>query len=286
MIAPSATSSVFRQVRGLEVLTWPAFDASGADVLVTTRHGGVSAGPYASLNLSFNVGDDPAAVLENRHRAADAIGAGLDEVVFAEQIHGAVAQVVGAADRGRGARAAAGAVPGADALVTADPGVVLAVLAADCVPVVLYDPAARVLACAHAGWRGTVAGAAASAVAAMRSLGSEPADVVAGIGPAIAAGCYQVGAEVAGAATSAFAGRAPDVLRATGPGQWQFDLWAANRLILQDAGVPASQIHISSIPTGPAANQFFSHRAERPCGRFAALARIRPTEPANSRENR
>ncbi len=221
-----------------------------------------------------------------------------------------MAQVVGAADRGRGARAAAGAVPGADALVTADPGVVLAVLAADCVPLVLYDPVARVLACAHAGWRGTVAGAAASAVAAMRSLGAEPADVVAGLGPAIAAGCYQVGAEVAGAATSAFAGRAPDVLRATGPGQWQFDLWAANRLILQDAGVPASQIHISGTPTGPtdpanpaspaspagpasrpgptgpATGAFFSHRAERPCGRFAALARIRPAESANSRENR
>jgi len=278
MIAPPTTSSVFRQVRGLEVLSWPAFDAFGVDVLVTARGGGVSAGPYASLNLSFNVGDDPAAVLENRRRAAAAIGAALDDVVFAEQVHGAAAQVVGAADRGRGARAAAGAVPGADALVTADPGTVLAVLAADCVPVILYDPVARVLACAHAGWRGTVAGAVASAVAAMRSLGTEPADVVAGIGPAIAADRYQVGAEVAGAATSAFGDRAPDVLRPAGPGQWQFDLWAANRLVLQDAGVPAGQIQLSGTATGPAANQFFSHRAERPCGRFAALARIRPRE--------
>ena len=291
MIAPPATSSVFRQVRGLEVLTWPAFDAFGVDVLVTTRHGGVSAGPYASLNLSLNVGDEPAAVLENRRRAAAALGACLDDVVVAEQVHGAVATVVGAADRGRGARPDAAAVPGADALATADPGTALAVLAADCVPVVLYDPVAHVLACAHAGWRGTVAGAAASAVAAMRSLGSRPADVVAGLGPAIAADRYQVGAEVADAAGRAFAGRAPGVLRATGPGQWQLDLWAANRLVLQDAGVPAAQIHVADVPTGPPGpgtpaapdgGWFFSHRSEKPCGRFAALARLRPAVPAGS----
>ena len=87
--------------------------------------------------------------------------------VFARRCTATSAQVVGAADRGRGAAAAADAIPGADVLVTADPGTVLAVLAADCVPIVLYDPAAHVLACAHAGWRGTVARAAASAVAAM-----------------------------------------------------------------------------------------------------------------------
>ena len=312
MIAPPATSCVFRQVRGLEVLTWPVFDAFGADVLVTTRQGGVSVGPYASLNLSFNVGDDPASVLENRRRALAALGAGLDDAVFAEQVHGAVAQVVGAADRGRGTRASAGAIPGADALVTADPGTVLAVLAADCVPVVLYDPVAHVLGCAHAGWRGTVGRAVAAAVAAMRSLGTRPSDVIAGIGPAVAPDRYQVGPEVAEAATSAFGDRAPDVLRATGPGQWQFDLRTANRLVLTEAGVPGGQIHTSNVPTGrivaadpsgipaadpsgpisdiglsgpipatdpggptgPAGAPFFSHRAERPCGRFAAMASL------------
>ena len=121
----------------------------------------------------------------------------MEDAVFAQQVHGAAAEVVGPADRGRGTRRAADAITGADALVTADPGPVLAVLAADCVPVVLYDPVAHLLACAHAGWRGTVAGAAASAVRAMVSLGSRPADVVVGLGPAIAPGRYQVGAEVA-----------------------------------------------------------------------------------------
>jgi hypothetical protein len=257
MIAPPITPSVFRQVpghdrlAGLQVLTWPAFGGFDLDVLVTTRSGGVSAGPYASLNLSLNVGDDPAHVLENRRRALAALGAGLEDAVFAQQVHGAAAEVVGLADRGRGTREAADAIPAADALVTADPGPVLAVLAADCVPVVLYDPVAHVLACAHAGWRGTVAGAAASAVRAMASLGSRPADVVVGLGPAIAPGRYQVGAEVAEAAAKAFGARASAVLHPAGPEQWRFDLWTANRLVLQAAGVPGGQIHGTDTATGP-----------------------------------
>ena len=257
MIASPTTPSVFRQVpghdrlAGLQVLTWPAFGGFDVDVLVTTRSGGVSAGPYASLNLSLNVGDDPAHVLENRRRALAALGAGLEDAVFAQQVHGAAAEVVGLADRGRGTREAADAIPAADALVTADPGPVLAVLAADCVPVVLYDPVAHVLACAHAGWRGTVAGAAASAVRAMASLGSRPADVVVGLGPAIAPGRYQVGAEVAEAAAKAFGARASAVLHPAGPEQWRFDLWTANRLVLQAAGVPGGQIHGTDTATGP-----------------------------------
>jgi YfiH family protein len=257
MTAPPTTPSVFRQVpghdglAGLEVLTWPAFGGFDVDVLVTTRRGGVSAGPYASLNLSLNVGDDPAHVLENRRRVLAALGAGLEDAVFAQQVHGAAAEVVGLADRGRGTREAADAIPGADALVTADPGPVLAVLAADCVPVVLYDPVAHVLACAHAGWRGTVAGAAASAVRAMVSLGSQPADLVVGLGPAIAPGRYQVGAEVAEAAAKAFGERASAVLHPAGPEQWRFDLWTANRMVLQAAGVPGGQIHGTDTATGP-----------------------------------
>ncbi len=249
MIVPSTASSVFRQVRGLDVLTWPVFDAFALDAFVTTRAGGVSAGGYGALNLSLRVGDDPAHVLENRRRAAAALDADPADFVFAAQVHGNVAQVVGAADRGRGTAAAADAIPGADVLVTADPGTVLAVLAADCVPIVLYDPAAHVLACAHAGWRGTVARAAASAVAAMESLGAHPADIVAGIGPA--AFPYQVGAEVADAATAAFGAEAAGLLEPVSPGQWNFGLWAANRIVLRHAGVPDVNIHVTDVPTGP-----------------------------------
>jgi len=280
MTAANATTAAgLRERAGLPVLTWPALEPLPVDAIVTTRHGGVSAGRYATLNLSFAVGDEPANVRENRGRVAAALGTRLDAFVFASQVHGRHAEVVSAADRGRGTLAAGDAIGPADALVTGEPGTVLAILVADCVPIVLYDPAAHVLACVHAGWRGTVAGTAQAALAAMGTLGTRPRDVVAGIGPAIAPGSYQVGEDVAAAARDAFGGQAPDLLRpdATGgPGRWLFDLPAANRHVLRAAGVPGRQIHVAATPTGPGPGLFFSHRAERPCGRFALAARLEP----------
>jgi purine-nucleoside/S-methyl-5'-thioadenosine phosphorylase / adenosine deaminase len=262
-----------RQRAGLRVLAWPALDGLGAEAIVTTRDGGVSAGVYATLNLSFSVGDEPGNVVENRRRAAAAAGAGLGDLVFARQVHGAAVRVVTGADRG-GAAAPGGTLGDADALVTNEPGPVLAVLVADCVPVVLYDPRARVLACVHAGWRGTVARAPGAALAAMETLGARPADVRAGIGPAIGPDRYQVGAEVADAARSAFGPR--PFLRPDGTGAWLFDLWAANRFLLREGGVPDRNIHVAGVPTGPDPGLFFSDRTARPCGRFAALARLCP----------
>ena len=300
MTAPATSAAAgLRQRAGLPVLTWPAFDPLPVEAMVTTRHGGVSAGRYATLNLSFAVGDEAANVRENRRRAAAALGADPADFVFAAQVHGNHAEVVSAADRGRGTLAAGDAVGPADALVTATPGTVLAILVADCVPIILYDPAAHVLACVHAGWRGTVARTAQAAIAAMCSLGSRPEDVIAGIGPSVAAGSYQVGQEVAAAARDAFGeevtGAARDasgqqaqaLLRpalTSGPsgegarGQWLFDLPAANRHILRAAGVPEGQIHVTATSTGPDPGLFFSHRAERPCGRFALAARLEPQE--------
>jgi len=300
MTAPAASAAAgLRQRAGLPVLAWPAFDPLPVEAMVTTRHGGVSAGSYATLNLSFAVGDEAANVRENRRRAAAALGAGPADFVFAAQVHGSHAEVVSAADRGRGTLAAGDAVGPADALVTATPGTVLAILVADCVPIILYDPAAHVLACVHAGWRGTVARTAQAAIAAMCSLGSRPEDVIAGIGPSVAAGSYQVGQEVAAAARDAFGeevtGAARDasgqqaqaLLRpalTSGPsgegarGQWLFDLPAANRHVLRAAGVPEGQIHVTATSTGPDPGLFFSHRAERPCGRFALAARLEPQE--------
>lgn len=279
MTARASTTCQFRQRGDLEVLAWPAFDGFGVDALVTTRHGGVSScehGNYGTLNLSFGVGDSPAAVLENRRRVAAALGTDLASFVFAQQVHGRGTQIVSAADRGRGAEDGKTAVPGTDALVTSDPGTVLAVLAADCVPIVLYDPAAHVLACVHAGWRGTVAKASQAAVAAMATLGSRPADIVAGVGPAMDPGRHQVDSQVKDAAEAAFGDAAGPLLRPDGPGHWLFDLWAANRLVLREAGIPDRQIHVADVPTGPEPGVFFSHRAEQPCGRFAAVARLGP----------
>jgi YfiH family protein len=274
---PQATTRI-RTAGTLRLLTWPALEASGADAAVTARGGGVSSGPYATLNLSLTVDDDPARVLENRRRLAAAFDVGPGDFVFARQVHGAGVRIVGPADRGSGAFTVDDAVPDTDALVTASPDVVLAILAADCVPIVLHDPVAGVLACVHAGWRGTVAWISAAAVAAMQSLGSRPSDVIAGVGPAAAPDRYQVGSDVYEAVTQAFGPAADGLLRpdpAT-PGRWILDLWSANRHILREAGLPDSQIHITTLPTGPAGNsQFFSDRAARPCGRLALVARLR-----------
>ena len=275
--------AAFRTAGGLRLLTWPALDACGVTAAVTARDGGVSGGPYASLNLSFSVGDDPANVLENRRRLAAALDVSPDDFVFARQVHGAGVRVVTAADRGSGAYSLDDAMESADALVTATPGVTLAILTADCLPVVLHDPVAGVLACVHAGWRGTVAGVTAVAVAAMRGLGSRPSDVVAGLGPAIAGDRYQVGPDVHEAVTAAFGTAAAAFLQPDrrpgadpkvpkGQDRWLLDLSAANRHALLDVGVPDAQIHASTVPTGT--GDFFSDRAARPCGRLALVARL------------
>ena len=278
MATPASATSGLRRRGGLDVLTWPAFDALDVDVMVTTRHGGVSSGSYASLNLGLHVGDDEADVLENRRRAASALGADPGDFVFCVQAHGPNVQVVTAADRGRGTLTQQDAIPGTDALVTRDPGVALTVMVADCVPIVLYDPRAHVLACVHAGWRGTVARVSEAAVTAMQSLGSRPPDVVAGLGPAIAPERYQVGEDVYHAAGQGLGPSAAQVIREDGTGRWLFDLWTANRIVLRDAGVREDHMHLAQVPTGSGPGLFFSDREVRPCGRFAAVARLRPRD--------
>ena len=268
------TTATFETRAGLTVLTWRAFDGLPVEALVTTRDGGVSTGSYASLDLSLGVGDDPDHVVENRRRAAAALGLDLADMVFCRQTHGSDVAVVDARDRGRGSRTTDDAVP-CDAVVTVTPGLVLATLVADCVPLVLHDPRAHVLAAVHAGWRGTVARVTGAAVATMTGLGADPARIVAGIGPAITADRYQVGDEVADAAADCFDGDVDGIVAPDGTGRWTFDLWAANHRVLVEAGVPARNIEISPIGTGPG-TPFFSHRIERPCGRFGALARLHP----------
>lgn len=273
MAPPESTPTV----PAVPVTRWTAFRGHPVVAVVTTRSGGVSSGPYASLNLGLHVGDDPTLVAENRRRAAAAIGLALEDVVLCRQVHGREVVVVGDADRGRGTLAADDA-PAADAVVTATAGLGIGIMVADCVPLVLYDPAAQVLAAVHAGWRGTVARVTDAALDAMAGLGAHPADVLVGIGPAITADRYQVGEEVVDAARACFGADVdgPDgIIRPDGAARWTFDLWAANRRLLVEAGVRPANIEVSAVGTGPG-TPFFSDRAARPCGRFAALARLGP----------
>ena len=188
-------------------------------------------------------------MLVNRRRVAAALGADLGDFVFCSQVHGRRVAVVSAADRGRGALRLDDAVASTDALVTTDPGTVLAILVADCVPIILADPQAGVLACVHAGWRGTVAGVTGAALHAMQGLGARPERIRAAIGPAVAADRYQVGPEVAAAAERFFGGNTGGIMRPDGSGRWLFDLPAANRRVIRESGVPDGQISGSGLST-------------------------------------
>ena len=152
--------------------------------VVTDRRGGRSASPYDSFNLGDHVGDDPAAVAANRSRVARELAVAEDRLVWMSQVHGTgVAVVDGPQD---------GPVPGTDALVTATPGLVLCVLVADCVPVLLADSVAGVVAAVHAGREGVRQGVLPAALSAMASLGARARNVTALLGPAVCGLCYEV----------------------------------------------------------------------------------------------
>lgn len=259
-----------------------SFHGSAVTAVVTTRHGGVSTGAYASLNLGDHVGDDHAAVLENRRRLCAALG--VDRLTVADQRHGAGVAVIDASLAGRGhdgwndARAA---FPSTDALVTNLPHVALATIVADCAPVVLFDPVQRAIGAAHAGRRGTVLGVLPATVTTMCSaFGCRPEDLLVGIGPAIGADSYEIGAAEAGEITAAFGEPAASaaLLRPTRPGHCTFDLVTALRIQLRDAGVSDGNVHPMGVDTLTSTADFFSDRAARPCGRFMAVTML-PAHP-------
>jgi YfiH family protein len=248
----------------------------GASVAITTRYGGVSTGPYESLNLGLHVDDDPTRVVTNRQRAAEAFGVPLESMVFAQQVHGATATVVGPEHLGRGTHTHADAVANSDILVTTSAAPTLVMLVADCVPLILIDPNAKVMAAVHAGWRGTAANAVGSALTTMATLGGRAERTVAFLGPAVAPERYQVGPEVHRGLAAAVAPTplGPHVARPDGIDHWQVDLIAANRQQLELAGLAGQRILASGTTT--ADGDHYSDRAARPCGRFALMARLLP----------
>ncbi len=171
----------------LAPITHPLLDRAGIRHGFFTRQGGVSTGLYEGLNTGLGSQDDPAAVAENRRRVAAHLGGLPDDLAACFQIHSAIARV---AETGwKGAR------PEGDATVTATPGVICAVLTADCAPILLADPEAGVVGAAHAGWKGALDGVVHSTVAAMQALGADPHRMVAVVGPCIAQPSYEVGAD-------------------------------------------------------------------------------------------
>ncbi len=215
-----------------------------------TRAGGVSTGPYASLNGSLSGGDDPAAVTENRRRAATALNLPPTALLGLTQVHSAeVVAVTTPWPPGRG--------PKADAMVTAAPGIGLVIITADCAPVLFADAAAGVIGAAHAGWRGAAAGVLEATVASLRALGAT--SITAAIGPCIAQASYQVGPDLRDAILPTGA----PFLTADGPTHWRFDLPAYCAARLSAIGI---QAHITGQDTYADPDRFFSHRRRTHAG--------------------
>jgi YfiH family protein len=263
---------------------------AGVVAAFTGRAGGSSAPPYATLNLGLAVGDDLRRVLANRRRVATVLGLAGRPWALARQVHG---NRVLAVDTGTGRFGAGPATPGsgrveavglsegppegkppvgeADGLVTTDPGVVLAVLTADCAPVLLADPAAGVVGAIHAGWRGLAAGIVEAGVAAMAALGADPAATVGLVGPAVGGCCYEVGPDV----REAVGARYPAALARTRDGRPALDPAAGAAQALERAGV--GQVRVAGECTVDLADRSFSHRRDHGrTGRQAGLIALVP----------
>lgn len=253
----------FHQHNGICYYTFDIFPRPVAQA-VFTRQGGVSPAPWDSLNVGGTVGDDPARVHENRLRSFAALGRTLDSLFDVWQVHSADAVCAGAP------RPADAIHQKADIILTDKPDVTLYMRFADCVPLLLYDSRKGVVGMAHAGWLGTVRGAASAAVRAMHeTYGSNPEDILAAIGPSIGPDHYEVGPDVVAQVEAAFGPQAKRLIESR-DGKTYFDLWAANRLQLGESGV--GQIEIAGICTACHLDDWFSHRAEKgKTGRFGAL---------------
>ncbi len=231
---------------------------------VFTRRGGVSPAPWDSLNVGATVGDDRERVQQNRTRSFRALGRRMDSLFDVWQVHSA--DVVFA----EAPRSPEVQHQKADIIFTDKPEVSLYMRFADCVPVLLYDRKKNVVGMAHAGWLGTVRGTCTAAVQAMTEhYGSKVEDIQAAIGPSIGVDHYEVGPDVIAQIEHTF-GRAAHSLIEVHSGKTHLDLWAANRLQLEQSGV--RQIEVAGICTACHLEDWYSHRAEKgKTGRFGAL---------------
>jgi YfiH family protein len=227
----------------------------------STRHGGVSAPPYDTLNLGVHVGDDETCVEENRRRFCEALDTDPAWIATARQVHGNTVRVVDGPKH----------VPFCDGMVTDTPGVLLAVTAADCAAVLLVDAEAEVAGACHSGWRGTVAEIAIHTVEEMTGLGAAPERIHAYVSPCISVTAFEVGPEVAEQFDDAFVEERAE---------WEkphVDLKACLRAQLEGTGVPGPQIEVSPHCTAQETDDFFSYRATGggPTGTMCGAIRLR-----------
>ncbi len=269
-----------RENEGVSYLEFPELAAlPWLNHAFSTRLGGVSQGEFSSMNLNFNRGDPDGNVLQNYHRFCRAAGFSYDGLVAAAQDHHTEIRCVTRKEAGVGIWKPRDR-ESVDGLLTQEPGVTLVTYYADCVPLYFVDPVNRAIGLAHAGWRGTVAEMGARMVAAMQEqFGSDPAQLLAAIGPSIGACCYEVDAPVIERVAALPGIPSSACLRDLGNGKAMLDLWELNRQILRRAGIPEQRIFVGGVCTRCHSDLLFSHRvmgAKR--GGMAAMMAIRTSE--------
>jgi YfiH family protein len=257
-------------------LTLGSFPHLGVAHGVGGRTGGVSEGRFASLNLGPRSGDLLTSVGENRRRLLGSLGVSRQRVIAPRQVHSAAVSV-----HRRGSPIPSPGVYDGDGLVTDDPAVVLMVLAADCAALLLHDPVAGAVAALHAGWRGTAGGIAGAGVGRMvNAFGCRPADIRAGIGPAIGRCCYEVGLDVAQQVAAATPNGA-EVFERRGAGKAHLDIVAANVAQFLATGLRPEHIATAGLCTACRTDLFYSHRREgEPTGRCGAAIGVGFTDSA------
>ncbi|AFS78324.1 putative multi-copper polyphenol oxidoreductase laccase [Gottschalkia acidurici 9a] len=256
--------------------TVPSFD----DTLLvthafTTRLGGVSKDPFNSLNLGFKTGDNKKDIIENFKIISESLESKIDNLVLSDQVHKTEIRAVTKADLGKGIVKEID-YSEIDGLVTNESGVTLCTFYADCVPLFYLDKEKKVVGLAHAGWRGTVAGIAGNMIDIMKEkYESKPEDIIVGIGPSIGECCYEVNKDVFDEFNRNFTNTS-NVLKSMDDGKWKLNLWEANRLILEDKGVPCRNITISNLCTSCNNDIFYSYRKENgKTGRMAAIIQLK-----------
>lgn len=247
---------------GVVYLTFSKLEAAGVLHAFSTRLGGVSEGELSAMNLSFHRGDSPEAVMENHRRFAGAVGYDAEKLVFSDQVHTTRIYPVTEADCGKGITRESDII-GVDGLVTDRPGIPLITFYADCVPLFFFDPVQRVVALAHSGWRGTVAGIGRRMIEYMeQNYNARAEDILCAIGPSICQHCYEISEDVAEEFQRVFsAEQYADFMQDTGNGKYHLDLWKANQYILLEVGITEEHLETTDLCTCCNPEVLFSHRA-------------------------
>lgn len=258
-----------------DLTTWLQYNnfskEKGIKHFVSTRIGGNSQSLCCGLNLGFKTIDNPQTVIENRYILANSLNIPLANFVVPAQCHTDRIVVISEEDKGKGIFEKSTALPETDAMITNIAEICLMVFSADCVSILLYDPIKKVIGAAHAGWKGTVNKIAQKTAKEMtRVFGSNPKDLIVGIGPSIGSCCYEIGKEVISAVELNFT-NANQLIQPTKNDKAMFNLWEANKVQLTEIGILSENIEIAELCTYCNPELFFSHRfSNGNTGRFGA----------------